>query len=94
MTSAIAPVAAEIMPGRPPVKAITVAIQNEAYSPTFGSTPAMMEKAIASGINASATTRPASRSLRILESQSCRRDFFVVCQAKYGQLHGRGCKKA
>jgi hypothetical protein len=70
ITNAMAPVAAEIMPGRPPVKAITVAMQNEAYSPTFGSTPAMMEKAMASGISASATTRPASKSLRILENQS------------------------
>ena len=30
ITSAIAPVAAEIMPGRPPVKAMTTAMQKEA----------------------------------------------------------------
>ncbi len=30
MSRAIAPVAAEIMPGRPPVKAVTVAMANEA----------------------------------------------------------------
>ena len=69
MTSAIAPVAAEIMPGRPPTKAMTMVIQNEAYKPTLGSTPAMIEKAIASGIRASATTMPARTSLRILLSQ-------------------------
>ena len=65
--SAIAPVAAEIMPGRPPAKAITMAMQKEAYRPTFGSTPAMMEKAMASGIKARATTSPASKSSRILD---------------------------
>src|SRR3990167_2876226 len=69
ITSAMAPVAAEIMPGRPPAKAMTTAMLNEAYSPTLGSTPAMMEKAMASGMSASATTRPASTSPRILESQ-------------------------
>ena len=60
-TSAIAPVAAEIMPGRPPAKAMMIAIENEAYRPTFGSTPAMIENEIASGMSASATTRPESR---------------------------------
>lgn len=58
---AIAPVAAEIIPRRPPKKAIRAAMENEAYRPTFGSTPAIMEKAIASGISASATTGPATR---------------------------------
>ena len=52
------------MPGRPPTKAITMAMMNEAYRPTCGSTPAMIEKAIASGISASATTMPANTSLR------------------------------
>jgi hypothetical protein len=33
---------------------------NEVYKPTIGSTPAMMENAIASGIKAKATTIPAS----------------------------------
>ncbi|AHK78810.1 hypothetical protein M911_06090 [Ectothiorhodospira haloalkaliphila] len=59
------------MPGRPPVKAMTTAMQNEAYRPTLGSTPAMMEKAMASGIRARATTRPESMSPRILENHSC-----------------------
>jgi len=70
ITSAIAPVAAEIMPGRPPKKAITTAMQNEAYRPTLGSTPAMIENAMASGIRASATTRPASTSPRMLPNHS------------------------
>ncbi len=71
----MAPVAAEIIPGRPPAKAITTAMLKEAYRPIFGSTPAMMEKAMASGISARATTRPASRSPRRLENQFC----FSVC---------------
>ena len=33
---------------------------NEAYKPTIGSTPAIIENAIASGIKAKATTIPAS----------------------------------
>src|SRR5690554_138991 len=49
INNAMAPVAAEIIPGRPPTKAIITAIQKEAYRPTLGSTPAIMEKAIASG---------------------------------------------
>ncbi|GGT69991.1 hypothetical protein GCM10010272_11380 [Streptomyces lateritius] len=36
----------------------------EAKSPIAGSTPAMIEKEIASGISARATTRPASTSVR------------------------------
>ena len=71
-TSAIAPVAAEIMPGRPPEKAMMIAIENEAYSPTFGSTPAIIEKEIASGIRARATTRPDSRSVRGRDNHSDR----------------------
>ncbi len=73
--SAMAPVAAEIMPGRPPAKANTVAMQKEAYRPTLGSTPAMMKKAMASGIKARATTSPASKSLPIWTKQSCRSEF-------------------
>lgn len=45
-------------------------MQNEAYSPTLGSTPAMMENAIASGISASATTAPAKMSFWTLENHS------------------------
>lgn len=40
------------------------AIVKDANRPTRGSTPAMMEKEMASGINASATTRPARTSVR------------------------------
>ena len=72
ITSAMAPVAAEIMPGRPPAKAITTAMLNEAYNPTLGSTPAIIEKAIASGISARATTSPARTSPRMFENQSFR----------------------
>jgi hypothetical protein len=57
ITSAIAPVAAEIMPDLPPVKSMITAMLNEAYRPTLGSTPAMMEEAMASGMSASATSR-------------------------------------
>ena len=78
MTRAMAPVAAEIMPGRPPAKAITTAMLNEAYSPTLGSTPAMMEKAMASGMSASATTMPASTSPRILENQGFWREVLFM----------------
>src|SRR5690625_7605235 len=65
MTRAIAPVAAEIIAGRPPRKAMDTAMMKEAYNPTRGSTPAMRENAIASGIRAKATTRPDSTSARI-----------------------------
>jgi hypothetical protein len=64
VTSATDPVAAEIIAGRPPTNAIVTAIVNEANSPTRGSTPATIENAIASGISARATTRPASTSMR------------------------------
>jgi hypothetical protein len=44
---------------------------NDANSPTRGSTPAMMENEIASGISASATTRPANTSVRSTASGMC-----------------------
>src|SRR5690625_4489687 len=66
MTSATAPVAAEIIAGRPPRNAIETAIVNEAKRPTRGSTPAMIEKEIASGISASATMSPPRNSMRNL----------------------------
>lgn len=68
--TAVAAVAAEIMPGRPPAKAETQAMAKEANRPTFGSTPAMTEKPIASGISASATTMPERTSPRMLENHS------------------------
>ncbi len=64
MTRATAPVAAEIIAGRPPTTAMVTAMVNEANSPTAGSTPAMIENEIASGISARATTRPARTSVR------------------------------
>jgi hypothetical protein len=63
-TRATAPVAAEIIAGRPPVNAMVTAIVKEAKRPTRGSTPAMIENEIASGMSARATTRPASTSVR------------------------------
>lgn len=71
--SNMAPVAAETMPERPSAKAMMVAMENEAYSATLGSTHVIMEKAIASGTRAIATMRPASRSLLTLDSQSWHR---------------------
>jgi hypothetical protein len=68
----MAAVAAEIMPGRPPTSEMMTAMEKEANSPTLGSTPAMIEKPMASGISASATTMPASTSARGFESHSRR----------------------
>ena len=42
-----------------------------AYNPTFGSTPAIIENAIASGINASATAVPDKTSALTFENHSC-----------------------
>ena len=81
-STAMAPVAAEIIPGRPPTKAMTTAIQKDAYSPTFGSTPAIMEKAIASGMRASATTVPAITSRRGFENHSWKYLFCVIARKK------------
>ncbi|MNC16422.1 hypothetical protein D3C75_642760 [compost metagenome] len=68
-SSAIAPVAAEIIPGLPPAIAVTTAMQKEAYRPTIGLTPARIENAIASGISAIATVIPDRMSLRGLDHQ-------------------------
>ena len=65
----IAPVAAEIIPGLPPNIDISTAIQNDACIPTIGSTPAMIEKAIASGMSANATVTPARTSPLTLKNQ-------------------------
>ena len=50
MTTAIAPVAPEIIPDRPPINAVIKPIMKAAYSPTIGSTWATNAKATASGI--------------------------------------------
>ena len=63
-TSATAAVAAVIIAGRPPVKAMVIAIVTVENRPTRGSTPAITENAMASGISANATTNPASTSVR------------------------------
>src|SRR5699024_3993567 len=47
---------------RPATTAMVIAIMKEENKPTFGSTPEMTEKEIASGISARATARPASIS--------------------------------
>jgi hypothetical protein len=43
-------------------------MQKEAYKPTIGLTPARIEKAIASGISATATVIPDKISVRVLEN--------------------------
>ncbi len=85
ITSAMAPVAAEIIAGRPPANAVTTAMQNEAYRPTFGSTPAMIENAIASGMSARATTRPESRSAFGWANHSVRSESSVIRVRIVGQ---------
>ena len=57
------PVAEVIMAMRPPTTAMVSDRQKAPNRPTLGSTPAIPEKAMASGIIAKATTRPESRSL-------------------------------
>ena len=89
MTKAIAPVAAEIIPGRPPTKLMTTAIQNEAYKPTFGSTPAIIEKAMASGIKARATTNPDKMSPRTLENHSSRKLSIKEVISKLHRVRGK-----
>jgi len=88
MTSATAPVAAEIMAGRPPTKAMVTAIVNEANNPSRGSTPAMIEKEIASGIKAKATTSPARTSVR------SRRGDRSAARTDISESSSRGCAAA
>lgn len=57
-TTATAPVAPEIIPGRPPKMEVTIPIMNAAYNPVNGDSPAMSAKAIASGTKANATVNP------------------------------------
>src|SRR5690625_2742501 len=52
------------MAGPPPKNAIETAIVNDANSPTRGSTPAIIENEIASGISTSATISPPITSMR------------------------------
>ena len=61
-TTAIAPVAPEIIPGRPPQTADIKPIKNAEYKPISGETPATNAKAIASGTKANETVTPERRS--------------------------------
>ena len=70
ISDAIAPVAAEIIPIRPPTMEMVTAIQKDAYKPTIGSTPAKIEKAIASGMSANATVIPDRMSCRVFENHA------------------------
>jgi len=63
ITTAKAPVAPEIIPGRPPKTAVTNPTRNAAYSPTKGCTPATNANATASGIRARATVSPDKSSV-------------------------------
>src|SRR5699024_2692648 len=94
ITSATAPVAAEIIAGRPPTTAIVTAIVKEANSPTCGGTPAMIEKEIASGIRARATTRPPSTS--VLSRRGSRRALRTVsgrCWECWGASRSAGAEE-
>jgi len=62
ITTASAPVAPEIMPGRPPKTAVMMPTMKAAERPTRGSTCATNEKATAHGNSARATVRPESNS--------------------------------
>ena len=62
-TTATAPVAPEIIPGRPPNIEVTNPITNAAYKPTSGDKPAIKAKATASGIKAIATVSPDKTSV-------------------------------
>jgi hypothetical protein len=70
---------------------MVMAMTNEAYSVTDGSTPAMKAKARASGISARATTVPARRSRRGLASHCSRieaRNVMRVCLYSNGGVLG------
>src|SRR5690606_447102 len=62
-TTATAPVAPEIIPGRPPRIEVTNPIINAAYNPVRGDNPAISAKATASGTSAIATVRPDNTSV-------------------------------
>lgn len=63
MTTATAPVAVLIIAGRPPATEIVTAMTKLENGPTAGSTPAITENEITSGISASVVTMPASTSV-------------------------------
>ena len=55
--------APEIIPGRPPIKAVIKPTIKAAYNPDNGATPATKANAIASGTNAKATVSPDKTSI-------------------------------
>ena len=63
-TTATAPVAPLIMPGRPPNTLATRPTTKAAYSPVSGLSPAISAKATASGMRAMATVKPLRTSRR------------------------------
>ena len=58
ITTAMAPVAPEIIPGRPPKSEVISPIMKAPYRPTSGGMPATKAKATASGTSAKATVKP------------------------------------
>ena len=64
----MAPVAPEIMPGRPPNMAVMAPIKKALNSPTRGSSPATNANAIASGISIRETVIPDKTSLLMDEA--------------------------
>ena len=58
ITTAIAPVAPDIIPGRPPKMEVIKQTINAAYNPVKGDKPAINAKATASGTKAKATVNP------------------------------------
>ena len=84
MTTANAPVAPEIIPGRPPMTAVIKPTINAAYRPTKGSTPATKAKATASGTNARATVRPESMSFFALAGARLARSNMVFPNIREG----------
>ncbi len=79
ITSATEPAAAVTIAGRPPMKDIARQSTTEAIRLTFGSTPAITEKEITSGISASAVITPASVSRT--SRRGARRTPLTVCSA-------------
>ena len=70
ITTARAPVAPDIIPGRPPKKAVINPTIKAAYKPAKGATPATKANAIASGTRAIATVRPDRISILNKENEA------------------------
>lgn len=73
ITTAIDPAAPEIMPGRPPNRAVIVQMKNAPYRPASGFTPATSANAMHSGTSANDDVRPASSSPRSSEKREAGR---------------------